>query len=48
VLGKEFRAKAAAVKILAAGDDEVIVSGLEGIVNLSYKIQDGQKVFLWQ
>ncbi len=54
VLGKEFRAKATAVKILAAGDDAVIVSGLESIeepeviVNLSYKIQDGEKVFLWQ
>ncbi|MGB7606245.1 MAG: efflux RND transporter periplasmic adaptor subunit [Lutisporaceae bacterium] len=54
VLGMEYRAKAMEVKILAVGDNDVIVSGLENIeepkviVNLSYKINDGVKVFLWQ
>lgn len=54
VLGKELRAKEVPVKLLAIGDDDVIVSGLEGfedpkvIINLSYKISDGAKVFLWQ
>ena len=54
VLGMEYRAKELEVKILAAGDDEVIVSGMENleepevIINLSYKIKDGAKVFLWQ
>ena len=54
VLGIEYRAKELEVKILAAGDEEVIVSGLENleepkvIVNLSYKINNGAKVFLWQ
>lgn len=54
VLGIEYRAKEIAVEILAAGDDDVIVSGLENIeepkviINLSYKINNGAKVFLWQ
>jgi HlyD family secretion protein len=54
ILGREYRAKELEVKILAAGDEEVIVSGLENmeepevIINLSYKINDGAKVFLWQ
>jgi multidrug efflux pump subunit AcrA (membrane-fusion protein) len=54
VLGIEYRAKEIEVEILAAGDDYVIVSGLENIeepkviVNLSYKINNGAKVFLWQ
>lgn len=54
VLGKELRAKEVPVEILAEGDNEVIVSGLEHyekpsvILNLSYKIRDGVKVFLWQ
>lgn len=54
ILGMEYRAKELEVKILAAGDEEVIVSGLENIeepeviINLSYKINDGAKVFLWQ
>lgn len=53
ILGKEFRAKEVPVKLLAVGDDEVIVSGFDGfekpeaILNLSYKIKDGAKVFLW-
>ena len=54
ILGMEYRAKELEVKILAAGDEEVIVSGMENleepevIINLSYKIKDGAKVFLWQ
>lgn len=54
ILGMEYRAKEMEVKILAAGDEEVIVSGMENleepevIINLSYKINDGAKVFLWQ
>ncbi|MDF2521403.1 MAG: hypothetical protein K0R84_2031, partial [Clostridia bacterium] len=54
VLGKELRAKEVPVEVLAEGDNEVIVSGLEYyekpsvILNLSYKIRDGVKVFLWQ
>lgn len=54
ILGIEYRAKEQEVKILAAGDEEVIVSGLENleepevIINLSYKINNGAKVFLWQ
>jgi hypothetical protein len=54
VLGIEYRAKEIEIEILAAGDDHVIVSGLENIeepkviVNLSYKINNGAKVFLWQ
>jgi hypothetical protein len=54
ILGREYRAKELEVKILAAGDEEVIVSGIENledpevIINLSYKIRNGTKVFLWQ
>jgi hypothetical protein len=54
ILGREYRAKELEVKILAAGDEEVIVSGIENfeepevILNLSYKIRNGTKVFLWQ
>lgn len=54
ILGMEYRAKELEVEILAAGDEEVIVSGMENleepevIINLSYKINDGAKVFLWQ
>lgn len=54
ILGKEYEAKQVEVKILAVGDKEVIVSGLEGyenpkvITNPSYKINDGTKVFLWE
>lgn len=54
VLGMEYRAKEMKIKILAAGDNEVVVSGLENIeeprviINLSYKINNGAKVFLWQ
>lgn len=53
VLGKEFRAKEVPVKLLAIGDNDVVVSELEKyekpevILNLSYKIRDGVKVFLW-
>lgn len=54
VLGTELKVKEMPVKLLAVGDNDVIVSGLETIedpqviVNLSYKISDGKKVFLWQ
>ncbi|MEA4960173.1 efflux RND transporter periplasmic adaptor subunit [Lutispora sp.] len=54
ILGKENLSKAVKVKILAVGDSKAIVSGLGGfdyprvITNLSYKISDGAKVFLWQ
>lgn len=43
ILGREYRAYELEVKILAVGDDEVIVSGLEdyentrGILNLSIR-----------
>ncbi|HYF81424.1 MAG TPA: efflux RND transporter periplasmic adaptor subunit [Clostridia bacterium] len=54
ILGKEYGAKQAEVKILAVGDEEVIVSGLESyenpkvVTNPSYKLNDGTKVFLWE
>ena len=54
VLGKEYKAKQADIKILAVGDKDVIVSGLESyenpkvVTNPSYKINDGTKVFLWK
>lgn len=54
ILGKENLSREVRVKILAVGDSKVIVSGLEAfdnprvITNLSYKINDGAKVFLWE
>ncbi|MGE5631424.1 MAG: efflux RND transporter periplasmic adaptor subunit [Caulobacteraceae bacterium] len=54
LLGKEYIAKEKEVKIIAIGDKEVIVSGLESyndpkvIVNLTYKVKNGVKVFLCQ
>ena len=54
ILGKEYFAEALDVKILAAGNDQVIVSGFPEdrqssvIVNLSYKIDNNTRVFLWQ
>ncbi|WP_425447045.1 hypothetical protein [Dethiothermospora halolimnae] len=53
ILGKEYRAKKVDVEIIAVGNDKVILEGLSGyddpkiITNLSYKITDGVKVFLW-
>lgn len=54
ILGKEYIATEVKVKILDVGDEKVAVYGLEGykkpnvIKNLSYKIRDGEKVFLWE
>lgn len=54
ILGKEYFAEALEVKLLAVGDKDVIVSELEEekkprvITNLSYKIENKTRVFLWQ
>lgn len=54
VLGKEYIASEVKVKIIEVGDEMVAISGLESykqpkvINNLSYKIKDGVKVFLWE
>ncbi|MTI71847.1 MAG: hypothetical protein FH751_16485 [Firmicutes bacterium] len=53
ILGEEKIVKEVEVNIKGVGDKSVIVTGLESykkpkvILNLSYRIQDGKKVFIW-
>ncbi|SCG83950.1 hypothetical protein DW1_2386 [Proteiniborus sp. DW1] len=54
ILGTEYFAKQVNVTLTGVGDNNVSITGLEGftkpkvITNLSYKIKDGVKVFLWK
>lgn len=54
ILGKEYFAKQVNVTLTGVGDNNVSITGHEGftkprvITNLSYKIKDGVKVFLWK
>lgn len=54
ILGTEYFAKQVSVTLTGVGDNNVSIMGLEGftkpkvITNLSYKIRDGVKVFLWK
>lgn len=54
ILGKEHFVKQVNVTLTGVGDNSVSITGHEGftkprvITNLSYKIKDGVKVFLWK
>lgn len=54
ILGTEYFARQVSVTLTGVGDNNVSITGHEGftkprvITNLSYKIKDGVKVFLWK